>query len=44
MEVGDIVIVYVIRHERRPRELLEHEKIVEYARKEALFKKNYDGY
>lgn len=44
MEVGDIVIVYVIRHERRSRELLEHEKIVEYARKEALFKKNYDGY
>jgi hypothetical protein len=44
MEVGDIVIVYVIRYEKSRKKEDEHLKILEYARKEALFKKNYDGY
>lgn len=44
MEVGDIVIVYVIRYERERKREDEHLKVLEYARKEAMFKKNYDGY
>jgi len=46
MEIGDIVIVYVIRYEKEKNEepKINHDKDVAFPVRVAMFKKTYDGY
>ena len=46
MEIGDIVIVYVIRHEKEKMEQpkIDADKNVAFPMRVAMFKKTYDGY
>ena len=46
MEIGDIIIVYVIRYEKEKKDdiKLEHNKDVAFPVRVAMFKKTYEGY
>lgn len=46
MEIGDIVIVYVIRYEKEKKDAprIDHDKDVAFPVRVAMFKKTYEGY